>query len=397
MFSMRRQSIGFAYLRRMTAYKNKTTLVTFLALLLLSLSVTLKMVAPYLLSILMGGILAVLSYPFYQKLRDRRMGPKTSAACVTLAVTLLVILPLAAFAMVSVKQAIAFGQYLASQEGFSFQSILDKVSQLPVVRSLISDPSQIQRQLQGNIQSFARAATSSAVAIASQLPELLLQTALSLITFFFMLLDGKRFVRWMISKLPLEADVRISLVQSFHDTTVSVIWATLAAAAVQSVLMFAGFLALGVPGAVLAAGATFIFAWIPVLGSFPVWTAGIIYLVAQGSIAKAVVMLGIGFLTGVADNFVRPLVLKGRGDMHPLVSLVAIFGGISMFGIFGVFYGPILTAILLSLLHTWPKVALRFGLMAPEATDVSSTPLPTQVADQSTDPATKKPGERKTA
>ena len=49
--------------------------------------------------------------------------------------------------------------------------------------------------------------------------------------------------------------------------------------------------------------------------------------------------------------------------MHPLVSLVAIFGGIEMFGILGIFLGPILAAVLIALLQIWPAVGHRFGLL----------------------------------
>jgi predicted PurR-regulated permease PerM len=49
--------------------------------------------------------------------------------------------------------------------------------------------------------------------------------------------------------------------------------------------------------------------------------------------------------------------------MHPLVSLVAIFGGIEMFGIMGIFLGPILAAVLISLLQLWPEIGHRFGLL----------------------------------
>jgi predicted PurR-regulated permease PerM len=49
--------------------------------------------------------------------------------------------------------------------------------------------------------------------------------------------------------------------------------------------------------------------------------------------------------------------------MHPLVSLVAIFGGIEMFGILGIFLGPILAAVLIALLQLWPEVGQRFGLL----------------------------------
>ena len=99
------------------------------------------------------------------------------------------------------------------------------------------------------------------------------------------------------------------------------------------------------------------------VGSVPVWVVGAAYLYSQGLLAKMVIMMAAGLVIGVVDNFIRPLILEGRGEMHPLVSLVAIFGGIAMFGIVGVFVGPILAAVLIALLQIWPRIAARYGLM----------------------------------
>ena len=121
-----------------------------------------------------------------------------------------------------------------------------------------------------------------------------------------------------------------------------------------AVMIASGFLILNVPGAFLAGGLTFIFAWIPVLGTLPASLAGTLYLYAQGETVKMFLMLGLALAAGLVDNVVRPLVLKGRADMHPLVGLVAIIGGIEMFGILGVFIGPIMAAMLLSLLRILP-------------------------------------------
>lgn len=144
---------------------------------------------------------------------------------------------------------------------------------------------------------------------------------------------------WLHSKIPLDDDVRAALGQSFQATTASVVRATFVAAAVQSALMFLGFVVLGVPSAFLAGGATFLAAMIPLVGSAPVWISGAIYLWLQGSVVKMVILAVIGLFIGVVDNVVRPAVLKEGGDMHPLVSLVAIFGGIKSFGMIGVFFG----------------------------------------------------------
>ncbi len=105
-------------------------------------------------------------------------------------------------------------------------------------------------------------------------------------------------------------------------------------------------------------------AWIPIVSSAPVLVAGAHYLYFQGMIWKVLVMVAFGLVAGAVDNFVRSMVLKGRSKLHPLVSLVAIFGGVSMFGIIGILMGPILAAVLISLLQIWPAVGGRFGLLS---------------------------------
>jgi predicted PurR-regulated permease PerM len=167
----------------------------------------------------------------------------------------------------------------------------------------------------------------------------------------------------MTDKLPIAADVRVHVVQAFQETAISVIWATIAAAAAQSVVMVLSFLTLGVPAAFLAAGATFILAWIPLVGCSPVWLAGAIYLYTQEAQLHAILLVVCGLSAGLVDNFVRALILQGRSKMHPLVSLVAIFGGLKMFGLMGIFLGPILAAVLIALLQLWPVVGQRFGLL----------------------------------
>jgi predicted PurR-regulated permease PerM len=131
------------------------------------------------------------------------------------------------------------------------------------------------------------------------------------------------------------------------------VWATSAAAAAQALVVMAGFLLLGVPGIFLAGGATFIFAWIPILGSLPVCLAAAVYLYFKGSLFKLVMMALVAIVAGLMDNVVRPIVLKGHGDMHPLLALISIFAGIQMFGLLGVIFGPIVAAMLVALLNSW--------------------------------------------
>lgn len=343
--------------------RKKTSSVAFLLILGGIFALALAMVQPYLLSVFMGGVLALLLQPFYARLLKLGLRRNSSALLVTLALVVLVIGPLTTLGVVASKQATALGAYLSEQKIFSLDSIIGSVSKWRPVRALVDDPAQFEQQVHAGLQSFAGSASKVIVGIAASLPALGLQLVLACLSCFFLLIDGRRFVDWLEAKLPVEKKVAQNLRSAFRNTAVSTVWATLAAASTQAALMIAGFFALGIPAAVLAGGATFIFAWIPMIGSAPVWLAGTAYLFfVKHSILKALAMLALGVFTSVIDNFIRPLVLKGKGEMHPFVALIAIFGGIQLFGLVGVFVGPIIVALLIALLQIWPELRRRDDL-----------------------------------
>jgi predicted PurR-regulated permease PerM len=340
----------------------RTTLVAFLVLLMAVIAINILMVLPYVLAVIMGSILAVLAQPVLQWLTGHHVTPRVAAAVVVLGVVLVIMAPLAFFVTKAIQQGIAIGQGLA-EGGVSLHSLLDHVSAWAPIETLIGSPEAFETQARRWMQSAGTGATATIVGLAAHLPTIVLQLALASLAGFFLLVDGHRFLCWITDKIPLAADVRGQVVQSFQETAISVIWATLAAAAAQSAVMLLSYLTLGVPAAFLAAGATFLFAWIPLVGCSPVWLAGAIYLYAQDALLKAILMVVCGLMAGLVDNVVRPMILQGRSTMHPLVSLVAVFGGMERFGIMGILLGPILAAVLIALLQIWPEVGHRFGLL----------------------------------
>ncbi|MBT9555941.1 MAG: AI-2E family transporter [Myxococcales bacterium] len=344
--------------------------MTFFMLMSAGLYLAFSMVSDYLVPIILGAFLATLSFPLYRALRVRRVGPKFAAATVTLLLVLIIVVPLAGLINLAFGQASVLLTTIAEQQGtLSPKALVERVTQWLALQHLLPDAAVIERQLAAGLQSAANWAAGSALGAASDLPAVILDLALASASCFFLLLDGRRFLNWILLRIPLDRDVQLTLVRSLQETTVSAILATLAAAGVQSLLMLVSFLSLGVPMAVLAAGATFVFAWIPIVGSTPVWVGGAIFLYAQDSPARAVFMILCGFITGISDNLVRPMVLKGKVDMHPLLALVAIFGGIQMFGIFGVFIGPVIAAAVVALLDVWPSVGSRFRLLPFRSSD----------------------------
>lgn len=343
-------------------FRNKTTLVTFVTIMLVLLIANSVMVAPYLLTVVMGGIMALIFHPAHNWLISKNFGRNISALIICFAFCVLVVVPVGLFTVATVDQGVEFAKHVSENKTLTFDTVRNWLVRWKPLRVIIGDSSQIDQQIREGLQKGGTLVSQTLLGIFSSLPELALQMVLFVLSCFFLLVDGRVFYVWLRDRLPLDADVRQKLFNSFRNTAVSSIVATIAAALTQGFCMFITFIALGIPGSFLGAGLTFIFAWIPFLGSMPVAFAAAIYLYAQSEIVKLVILVVAAILIGLSDNVTRAFVLRGRDEMHPLVSLVAIFGGIALFGLFGVFIGPILGALLLSVLQIWPDVGHRFGL-----------------------------------
>jgi len=104
---------------------------------------------------------------------------------------------------------------------------------------------------------------------------------------------------------------------------------------------------------------------VPVVGTALVWGPAGLFLIYKGAIWKGVLLLLWGTLVvGTSDNFVRPWVVSGKVELHPLILLFVILGGVSAFGILGLFLGPVIASVLMVL----------FDMFREELAEVDGTP-----------------------
>lgn len=106
----------------------------------------------------------------------------------------------------------------------------------------------------------------------------------------------------------------------------------------------------GIPSSILLGLAAGIASIIPVVGSSIVWVPAAIYLLVEGAIWKGVFLLVWGtVVVSAIDNIIRPWVVAGRVELHPMVLLFFILGGVEAFGFIGLFLGPVVASVLAGL------------------------------------------------
>jgi predicted PurR-regulated permease PerM len=329
------------------------------ALLLAALALSLLIVAPFWRALLVAAVLAGALRPPFEWLAARMRGRRGAAAALTtLGLVLVVVAPFATFGAVIVQNALDGLQWLRGE--IDSEGIWGLVARLPgpvenLARKVVAAIPQPGQEL----QRFAAQGGQAAAAVGGVLAatgSLLLRAVLSLVAFFFLLVDGPRLVDWADRHVPLKQGQLRQLLTEFRQTSVSVLTATLATAALQTAAAFAGYLVLGAPRLAFLTAATFVIALVPAAGaSIMVVLAGLI-MIAGGHVLSGTLLCvwGVGVVSMV-DNVVRPYLLRGGTALHGGVVFFALLGGLAAFGALGLLIGPLAVTFLLSVARMYER------------------------------------------
>ena len=123
-------------------------------------------------------------------------------------------------------------------------------------------------------------------------------------------------------------------------------------ALVQSTIAGLGLWICGVPRPGLLVAVIFVLT-VAQLGPFPVLVPAVIWLYWSGSIGWATALLVLTLIVGVLDNILRPILIRRGVDLHLLLIIVGVIGGLIGFGVVGLFVGPVILAVTYTLLESW--------------------------------------------
>ena len=101
-------------------------------------------------------------------------------------------------------------------------------------------------------------------------------------------------------------------------------------------------------------------AFVPVLGTPLIWVPAGVGLLLDGSVTRGVFLLIYGATIVMnIDNFLRPKLVSGRSNVHPVLILIGVLGGLRVFGFIGMLVGPLILAILVALIKFYEQNYLR--------------------------------------
>jgi predicted PurR-regulated permease PerM len=123
-------------------------------------------------------------------------------------------------------------------------------------------------------------------------------------------------------------------------------------AIVQSGLGGLGLYICGVPFAVFLMAIMFVLC-IAQIGPILVLVPAVIWVYWSGDTLWGTVLLVWSLIVGLMDNFMRPILIKRGADLPLLLIFVGVVGGLLAFGLIGIFVGPVVLAVVYTLLQAW--------------------------------------------
>ena len=204
---------------------------------------------------------------------------------------------------------------------------------------------------------------------------LLLGTAIMIIGLYFFLLDGPRMIETFKGLSPIDDEHEQELVTEFAIVSRAVVLATLLSALAQGLLAGIGFYFVGMDSIFLLTVLSAVLAMVPFVGAAAVWFPCCLYLYFFNNNLAAAIGLGVYGVAviSMADNIIKPYVLHGQSNIHPLFALLSVLGGVSTLGPIGILIGPMVVAFLQTLLRMLQREMTDLDRMAGQQTTKTET------------------------
>lgn len=192
--------------------------------------------------------------------------------------------------------------------------------------------------------------------------KLVFSSVILIVATFFFLYDGPAMIKAVMHLSPLDDAYEQELLLEFDRISRAVVLATLLSAITQGLTAGVGYYFAGMEFLVLLVMLTTVFAMVPFVGPAVVWLPVCLYIgVYDGRIlaASLLAVWGIG-VVGTIDNVVKAFVLHGQSQLHPLLALLSVLGGVQTLGPVGIVVGPMVVALLQTLLSILQRELLHF-------------------------------------
>lgn len=303
-----------------------------------------------------GYILCIILYPLFKFFKKFKIpNGINSILCILILIFIISFIGVGIAGQI-VKEAKEFSKelpYYIEQVKLTFQDLQTKIDNL--ITLLPDGIEEILDNFSENSKIFVseflgNGITTKSVSFIKKIPNALMITILGIISCFLILMDKENIDNFILRQIPKKYKDKFNMVKShILETIFAYIKAQAIIMCLMSTICFIGLSIINAPYALLIAVVIGVIDALPVFGSgFILWPWSIYNLIV-GNYGMAIGLIIIYVVILVTRQFVEPRILGKQIGIHPLVTLMSIYIGIKVFGLFGFIIGPCIVVIIKAL------------------------------------------------
>lgn len=348
-----------------SATRQKLSTFALLFFLLILGVATFLVIQPYVFTFILALVFVLLFEPLYLAINKVVRKPYLASGLTTLAITLLIVIPVIIIGITAFVQASSVLSHLQSS---FIDTNNDYFKVVRVYATSIPDNLElIKTFILNNEGTIVEISLSTVKAISGTVGSNILpwignsiQQILNLIVFLATLVylfpTKNKFFSALADLNPMGPSRHGKFVKRFQAVTKATMTSLLVVAVVQGFLGWMIYAAIGLPFSVLLGVLQALVSFIP-LGSGVLWLPIGIGLIVTGSWIQGLIVLGWGaFVISTVDNIIRPLLLKdGEAGLPEIVTMLSALGGVALFGFWGFLFGPLIASLFLTALELYKE------------------------------------------
>lgn len=329
----------------------------------------LQILQPFMNILILSAVFSTAFYPLYDWVLKFMKGKERIAALTTcLLVFLFILVPLIIFAILLGRQAFdAYGFIQRTVSNGAFEPYLRwehggyLYDALGILREQIGsfvdiDSLDLRTRITEMAQTGATFLAAQSANIIKSIGWLAISLFILLFAMFYFFKDADLIIKKLMTLSPLPKKHEIELFKKFKEMSHAALYGILLTAIAQGFVGAIGFAIVGIPSSIFWGTAIALFSLVPIIGTATIWLPASIILLATGNIGGGLFLFGYGLLVvSTVDNFLRAYFIGEKTKMNQLLTFLAVFGGIGVFGLIGVIFGPLILALFFAFLHIYEK------------------------------------------
>lgn len=332
----------------------------FLALFIFSLLLMGKLFWPFFSVIILSAVIASAFYPVYS-LVVKKIKPIYASFFTCSLIVFILFIPIVFIIISLANEAQALVQYLKNSN-LQIQ-IIDFLEKNKILERLnvYSEQFHVTMNYGDLVQPLSDLGSflginliDQANAIAGHLFNFIIGFCLILIVTYYLFLDGKRLVNFIIELSPLPNHEDETIFRKFKEMSGAVLIGNGVTAIIQGTIGGVIFSYYGFHSPILWGLIMGFFAFLPIFGIGLIIFPAMIFMLIKGRFIATICLFVIYIIvTAGIEYLLRPAIVGKRVQMHPLLVFFSIIGGIYMSGILGVIYGPLIMTFFLTMANIY--------------------------------------------